>query len=32
MILSIDGLEIAKFNFQDVTEEFFINFLNKYGI
>jgi hypothetical protein len=32
MIVSIDGLEIAKFDFQDVTEEFFINFLNKYGI
>jgi hypothetical protein len=32
MIFSVDGSEIAKFDFSQVTEEFFINFLNKYGI
>ena len=32
MIVSIDGSEKAKFDFQQVSEESFINFLNNYEI
>ena len=32
MIVSIDGVEKVKFDFQQVSEEIFINFLNNYEI
>ena len=32
MIVSIDGSQVAQFDFQQVSEESFINFLNNHGI
>jgi hypothetical protein len=32
IVLSIDGSEVAKFDFRDVTETAFVNFLTKHGI
>jgi hypothetical protein len=32
MIVSIDGIQKAKFDFTQVSEESFINFLNNHGI
>ena len=32
MIVSIDGVEKVKFDFNQVSEEIFVNFLNNYEI
>jgi hypothetical protein len=32
IMISIDGSEVAKFDFRDVTETAFVNFLTKHGI